>query len=301
MSLRVDRLARAFVIAGGAPGGEYAGVAAIVARHLASRGLDAQAVPTAGSVANARLLHEGLADIGMVQSDVAAMAAAGDGIFASQGAMPQLRALGSLFPEPIQVLVAADSPLDGVAALRGKRVEIGQPDSGARINAVAVLAAHGIGLADLASISERGLVEGLRLLARGELDAVIATISAPARAIQDEAATAGLRLLSLAPEAIERLAAAQPELVPITLPPWTYAGQAQPVRTTAPTALLVGPSGLPDATVETLLREIYGGIDFIAAGSAAGSLIGRDSARRGISLPLHPAAEKFFAGMAPTQ
>lgn len=301
MSVRIDRLAREFVVAGGQPSGEYAQVATIIARHLATREITTQAVATAGSVENARLVHQGLADIALVQNDIAAMAAAGRGIYASQGAMASLRALGSLFPEPVQVLVAPGSPLTDIAALKGKRVEIGQPDSGTRINAVAILAAHDLALEDLGAISERGLAEGLRQLGRGELDAVFATISAPARVIQNQAAATGVRLLPLTPEAIARLAAAQPELVPITLPAWTYAGQAQPVATVAPTALLVASAGMADATVDTLLREVYGGIDFIAAGSAAGSLIGRATAEVGVSLPLHPAAEKFFAEAAPSQ
>jgi TRAP transporter TAXI family solute receptor len=301
ISVRIDRLAREFVIVGGQPGGEYARVAAIIARHLGTRGLDSQAVTTAGSVENARLVHQGLADIALVQNDIAAMAASGSGIFAGERAMAELRALGSLFPEPVQVLVLPGSPIAGVADLRGQRVDIGQPDSGARINALAVLGAYGIGLEDLGAVSERGLAAGLRLLARGELDAVMTTISAPARAIQDQAAATGVRLLPISAEAIARITTASTDLVPLTLPPWTYAGQAAPVPTLAAAALLVGTAGMADATVETLLREIYGGIDFIAAGSAAGSLIGPATALVGVSLQLHPAAEKFFAAARPTQ
>ena len=61
----------------------------------------------------------------------------------------------------------------------------------------------------------------------------------------------------------------------MTLPPNTYPGQTESVETVAVTALLVGTAAMPDATVETILGEVYGGIDFVRAGSTAGSLIAK--------------------------
>ena len=49
------------------------------------------------------------------------------------------------------------------------------------------------------------------------------------------------------------------------------------------------------ADAETLLRRVFDGIDFFAAGSPAGSQISRGSARTGVGIPWHPAAERFFA------
>ena len=75
--------------------------------------------------------------------------------------MAELRALGSLFPEPIQVVVKADSPLASIADLKGKRVDLASAGSGTRANAEALLAASGVATADLASVSEVGLAAGL--------------------------------------------------------------------------------------------------------------------------------------------
>ena len=144
IQLRIDRLDQAFVLAGGQAGGEYAKVAALVAGQLAGHGLEARMVTTDGSVANARLVHQKLADVGLIQNDVAGMAARGEGAFAADGAMGELRALGSLFPEPIQIVTTAGSPLATLADLKGKRVELGQSGSGTRANAEAVLAASGV-------------------------------------------------------------------------------------------------------------------------------------------------------------
>jgi TRAP transporter TAXI family solute receptor len=302
MQLRVDRLDKAFVVAGGQTGGEYAGVAELIAARLADGGLKTQVVATAGSFENVGLIHQLLADVGIVQSDVAAAAAQGTGRFATDGAIADLRALGSLFPEAIQIVVARDSPIATIADLKGKRVDIGQPGSGTRLNAEAVLAASGVAVSDLGEAKQAGLSEGLRQLAAGEVDAVITTIAAPARSLQ-QAATGpgGIRLLSIGTQERAILAGAQPDLVPVTLPPNTYPGQTETVETAAVTAILVGTAALSDATVEALLGEVYGGIDFVRAGSTAGSLISKATAQTGLTLPLHPAAERFLLRATATQ
>ena len=103
-------------------------------------------------------------------------------------------------------------------------------------------------VADLAEAKEAGLAEGLRQLAAGEVDAVITTIAAPARALQRSGRDgAGSSCCSLGTQERAILAGAQPDLVPVTLPPNTYPGQTETVDTVAVTAILVGtaPSRTP--------------------------------------------------------
>ena len=89
--------------------------------------------------------------------------------------------------------------------------------------------------------------------------------------------------------------------VPIVLPPSTYPGQREPVPTVAVTALLTAAAGLPAADVERILTALFDRIDFIRAGSAAGSLIARQTAAVGLTIPMHPAAVAFFGGTAAAQ
>lgn len=299
--LRLDRLDRRLVLAGGQEGGEYAEVAGLIAGAISGHGLAAQAVASDGSWDSVRLLREGLAEVALVQNDVAGAAARGEGAVALDAALPDLRALGSLFPEPVQIVVAAGSPIAAIADLKGKRVDIGQPGSGTRANAEAVLAASGVAVRDLGEAKELGLAQGLQMLAAGEIDAVITTLAAPAHSLQLAAGGPGIRLLSIGTQERAILTGGRRDFVPVTLPPNTYPGQAEDVETVAVTALLVGTTGLADSTVETLLQEVYGGIDFVAAGSAAGALISKATGRTGLTLPLHPAAERFLLRDAPSQ
>jgi TRAP transporter TAXI family solute receptor len=294
ITLRLDRLDRALILAGGPADGEYLVVARLLAQTLVSGGLAANAVETAGSTENIALLRSGRADIALVQGNVADEAQLGTGPFAEAGPYYDLRALASLFPEPVHFIVAKGSPIQDLKELGGRRVEIGLPDSGSRGNAILLLEAAGVGLEDLAAIHEEGLDRGLKRLLAGELDAVIATISAPARRIQQAAATGGIRLLPLPRELRDTLSVQVPGLVPAELPAATYPGQHQAVATIATTALLVAPSGLPATDVERTLAALFDQIDFVAAGAAAGSLIHRQSANLGLTVPLHPAAVAFL-------
>ena len=297
--LRLDRLDRALIIAGGPSDGEYTRIATILADTLARQGTPSNAVTSSGSTENIALLRGGKADVVMVQNNVAAHAQLGTGPFEADGPFYELQALASLFPEPIHVIVAADSNIGGLGELRGKRVEIGRPQSGARHTTIALMEAAGLALKDLQAIQEAGLEKGLELLGKGEIDAVIATIGAPAASLQRAAADGSIRLVALTSAERDAMVARGRVYVPAVMPPSTYPGQRSAVPTVAVTALLASRRGLPSTDVDRVLTTLFDDIDFVSTGSAAGSLIARSSARAGLSIPLHPAALAFFGGDAP--
>src|SRR5690606_35649927 len=194
--------------------------------------------------------------------------------------------------EPVHIIVRANGPTS-VEGLRGMRVDLGTEGSGSRTTALQVLEAHGLREADVQS-SGLGSVAAGDALARGEIDAFFTVIHAPARHLQRLAADHAIRMLPLAPEAIDTLSEDNPALVPVTLPAGTYPGQNGSVRTVAVAALLVGTSNLPDAEVRRLLENVYTDIDFIAGGSAAGAMISPRRARTGVTIPMPPAADEYF-------
>lgn len=293
IEVRLDRLDRAFVVAGGPEDGEYLKVAKLLASAMTDDGMAATAVVSNGSTDNVRLLREGRADVALLQNDVAKLASLGTGAFQHDGPYYGLRALASLFPEPVHVIVSKDSAIRNLRDLAGKRVEIGKPNSGSRVNAIALLDAAGLSLDQLQAIHETGLENGLRMLAGGQVDAVIATVSAPARSVQKAAAGGHIRLLSLSPETTAALTKTSTEFVPIRLPASTYPNQPDVVGTVAVTALLVATDGLARREVEQVLQAAFDKVDFLGAGSAAGSLITRATANLGLTVPLHPAAIGF--------
>jgi TRAP transporter TAXI family solute receptor len=194
----------------------------------------------------------------------------------------------------VHVVVPAASPIRTIEDLRGKRVDIGPSGSGTQYSAVAVLAVHGLGVRDLGEASERGREEAIRRLGAGQLDAFFVTIAPPARDLQKLAAGTGMRLLPLPSPRINRLLAENPGLVAMTLPVNTYPGQGEPIATVATAALLVSTTDAPDAEVENVVSLVFAGADLAGAGSAEGVKATKDSALRGVTIPLHPGATRFF-------
>jgi TRAP transporter TAXI family solute receptor len=283
-------------VASGPAGGEYTRVVEAVLGTAAKSGrkIRVLAVETEGSIENALLLGRGQAEYGLVQSDVASLAVQGAGPFAADGPLTRLAALGSLYPEPVHILVPANSAIRRVEDLRGKRVDIGTPKSGSRINALAVLQAHGIAIKDLAEARGDGAQAAMQQMRVGQLDAFFTTIGAPARELQRLAAGTPIRLVPISAAAAAKLVADQPGLVQLTLAANTYPGQTEPVATIAATALLVGTIDTPQDEVKALLELAFESTDYLAFGSAQGVKISKASGLRGIAIPLHPAAAAYF-------
>lgn len=287
-SQRLARKADLLVVAGGPAGGAYeATVDALRARAKAAKVM-LDAIVGEGSVGNIRMLSDRTAQFALVQNDVARNAYLGRGRFAG-APQAELRAVASLFPEPVQLIARADAGIATIADLRGKRVGLGPEGSGSRTNALALLAANGVPVVALGAVNAAPLPEALNALGEGALDAVFATIHAPAREIQRLATNRRLAFVPIGPSK-ELLDAG---LVPITLPARTYPGQDAPLPTVAATALLVTRADVPATQVNAMLELLFARReDRIAAAVAQ---IAPRTAREGVTIPWQPTADTWLA------
>ena len=103
----------------------------LVNKGRKEHGIRCSVESTGGSVYNTRTIRQGELDFGVVQSDVQAAGLNGTGAFAEDGPYEDLRALFSVHPEPMHLMVRADSRhRNSVEDLRGKKVNIANPGSG---------------------------------------------------------------------------------------------------------------------------------------------------------------------------
>ncbi|MCB2020481.1 MAG: TAXI family TRAP transporter solute-binding subunit, partial [Burkholderiaceae bacterium] len=205
-------------------------------------------------------------------------------------AQHELRAVASLIPEAVQLVVRADGPIKTVADLAGRRVDLGLPHSGTRANAMAILAAHRLAPDSLQIVSGNTLAQATELLVQGKIDALFTTVHAPARALQRAAVRSRLALIDILPTDALRASG----LVPLKLPARTYAGQAEPVQTLATTALLVTRSDVPTKQVDTLLELLFEPASTPRGEGAAMAQINTSTAREGVTIPFMPAAQTYL-------
>ena len=291
------RLARAqdgYAIAAGPERGQYLRFAQALSD---SGGVHAVALVTLGGEENIRLLREGKVAVALAQGDVALDAYEGKGNFAGEGPYGALRAIGSLYPEPVHVLVPARSAALALADLAGKRVAIGVKGSASRTTAVRVLQAHGLELKDVKAL-ELPLGEALVGLRSGGVDAVIQVIGVPADSIRDALDEVALRLVPLTPSAIARLSGSGAGYFTHTIPRGAYSSQKQDVKTVATAALFLAGPELSETEIGTITRFVFArGRDFAARGSAQGVQVSAATARQGVPIPIHTAASKALDAM----
>jgi TRAP transporter TAXI family solute receptor len=291
---RVRRREATFTLASGPEDSEYArfGASLIEAVNAVAPAIKLRQRYSQGSVENASLLARGEADYAIVQGDVAAAALAGEDVFARGGPLASLRAVGSLFPEAVHVVVLPDSAIKEIAQLRGKRVDIGALSSGTRFDAIAVLAAHGLKPADLAEAREDGVAAAVPRLRRRQVDAIFVTSAAPTRALQQLAVEPGLRLLPVRGSALERLVQSHPGLNPLTLPANTYPRQAEAIVTVASAALLLTTIDAPSGEVEHVADLVFKRMPQQQGRSADVVKAAVRHELRGVTIPLHPGAAR---------
>jgi TRAP transporter TAXI family solute receptor len=284
---RLARAADGYGIAAGPQHGQYLRFA-----QALGDGKFARSVPlvTRGGEDNLRLLRAGKVSLALAQGDAALDAYEGKGNFAADGPFPALRAVGSLYPEPVHVVVRADSGLATLADIAGRRVAIGVPGSASHGSALRVLQAHGLAADDIV-ILELPLNEALRKLRSKQADVVIQVIGVPADSVRDALAEVPLRLLPLSQRAVARLASAKAGYFAYSIPRGAYPSQEQDVRTVATAALLLVGVGLTETEVGAVTRFVFeSGRDFAARGSAQGMQVSVANARQGVPIPLHVAA-----------
>ncbi|QEY62189.1 TAXI family TRAP transporter solute-binding subunit [Metapseudomonas lalkuanensis] len=290
---RLSRLQEGYPLAGGPAAGQYARLAQAMASLMRPKGLQLTPLTTEGGLDNLRMLRRGDVVVALSQSDMAQLAVSGSGPFTEVGPYTGLRALASLYPEPVHVLVRGDSPIHDLAGLRGKRVNLGQPGSASRDTAVAVLAAHGIGTADLAETTSLDLQQALTAIRDGKLDATLQVIGAPADSIRAASEAMQLRLLPLEELAIRQLETSRPGTFAAQVAAATYPNQTAPVPTIAVSALLLCDEQLSAGEAEQLVQQLFApDNDWLAAGSIQGEQLSKANARRGLAITLHEGALK---------
>lgn len=292
---RLVRAAQGYAIAAGPEHGQYLRFAQALADNERAR-----MVPliTRGGEENLRLLREGKVSLALAQGDAALQLYEGKGSFAAEGPYPALRAIGSLYPEPLHILVHGESDVASVADLKGRRVVVGQRDSASRTTALRALEAQGLGSTDIMPV-ELALGDALVALQHKEVDAVIQVIGVPADSIREALAKIPLRLIPLSERAVAALVDAKAGYFAFTIPKGAYANQAQDVRTIATAALLLA-AGLSDSEVGAVTRFVFEkGRDFAARGSAQGTQVSIASARQDLTIPLHIAAGEALDSMVP--
>lgn len=263
-------------------------------QHRPETGLRCAATASAGSVANLAGLRDGSFALAIVQSDSLAAAIDGSGPFASQGPDTGLRTVMSLYPEALTLVVRANAGVSRIEDIAGKRIDLGQPGSGTRALADALLAALGWTDASFAPAAAVAPGSLSRALCDGEIDGFLYAVGHPARLVQEVTTTCDARLVPIEGGAITALVDSGKWYVAATIPGGIYRGNPRPVDTFGVSAILATEAAVPDATVRVVAQSAADDLDMLRGlDPVLGHLDPAEIAAPGPA-PLHPAAEAVF-------
>jgi hypothetical protein len=258
-------------------------------------GLIAIAQTTQGSVQNVELIADKTLESGLCQSDVAYWAFSGSGMYSGGKPFDGLRAIANLYQESLHIIVRADSKIEAIADLRGKRISLGGRGSGTRATAVLVLGAYGVGERKFTG-QQLTIEKATEQLRDSAVDAIFFVGGPPVPALAELAQTTTLRLLPVAGEEASALRATYPFLTVDVIPENSYGANPTTVTVGIGTYWLVL-AELDEKLVHDITAALWHPATrkLLAQGSPIARRIRLEQALVGLPLPVHAGAERFYS------
>lgn len=250
---------------------------------------------TEGSVYNLRALRAGDLDFAIVQSDLQYDALKGTGVFHKSGPFKRLRAVFSLYPEPLTIVARKDSGIRSFADLRGKRVNIGSPGSGQRATMKILMAKMGWTMKDFASAGALRSADLPDALCDDRIDAFVFTVGHPNGTVKEATTACPSVLVGVDNAAVRRLVRDNPFYSMAVIPGGMYRGNPRDVTTFGVRATLVTTTDEPESVVYGLVKAVFSNFqDFRELHPAFQGLRKARMVSDGLSAPLDPGALKYY-------
>ncbi len=256
------------------------------------KNLNANATVTGASMANVALLANKEVDIIFIQNDVSYYALTGTELFKDKK-LEDIRGMASLYNETVQIVALADSGIKTIADLRGKRVSVGAAGSGVEVNTRQVLEAAGMTYADI-KVQYLSFAESASNLKDGNIDAAFQTAGSPTAAIQDLSVSKNIVIVPIDGEVATKLMKKWAFYTPEKIAANTYKGVTTDIMTVSVKAMLAVSAKLDAQLVYDMLKAMYANNPRLVASHQKGAKILMETGLEGMSLTLHPGAEKFF-------
>jgi TRAP transporter TAXI family solute receptor len=281
------------VLATGGTAGTYYPFGGGIAKIWNSKipGMNVTAQATGASVENVRLVNRKEAELALVQSDTIDFAYFGKEMFKER--LTKLAAVAVLYPEILQIVVRGDSDAKSFNDLKGKRVGVGAPGSGTEANFRQLMDIYGFKKDDVRA-QYLSFAESANQFKDNQIDAFFVVAGIPNAAIMEIGTTRNVRILPIEGTMASILMQKYPFLGPATIPANTYKGQTADITTVAVKAVLIANSELPESVVYDLTKALFENQAELAATHAKGKELSLKGATKGVSIPFHPGAVKYY-------
>ncbi|MEM7499308.1 MAG: TAXI family TRAP transporter solute-binding subunit [Pseudomonadota bacterium] len=254
-------------------------------------GLVAIAVSTNASVANVNAIDAGQLDAGLAGAQSVTQGYEGQGKF-DGNPKKNIRVIANLYPEDMHLVTPEGVELSSLKDLAGMKVGVAAAGSGTQVSVRMILEHYGIEAEEY----ELGLAQSTQRLADGQLDAFFYAGGTPFAALIQLGSTKGFELYTFSEEERAEINKIIPYYVESMIPAGTYENITYDVPTVAVNGQLITSVEQPEDLVYEITKALWNDNTrkLLDKGHAKGKAIRPETALKGVLIPLHPGAEKFY-------
>lgn len=247
---------------------------------------------TAGSAANVRLLSESYLELAVSQADIINDAYYGENSF--EKSFKGYSAVAGLYAEACHIVVRADSDIKTVDDLFGKKICVGEEESGSEANAMQILSVFGL---NENNITKKNLdyAGAAKALAEKKIDAFFCTVGTKNTVIEELSDKCDISVLSLDNFSISKLISNFKFFTEYTIPANTYKNQKADIKTVGVNSVLLASNKLSEEKVEQITSMIFENADSLQYTVSADLELDEQKAVNGITIPFHKGAAKYYS------
>jgi len=281
------------ILATGGTAGTYYPFGGAMAKIWNSKipGMNVTAQATGASIENIRLMNKDEVELALVQSDNIDWAFFGKEVFKEK--ITKMAAIAVLYPEIVHIVVRGDSPAKTFGDLKGLKVGVGAPGSGTEANFRQLQEVYGMKKDDVKG-QYLSYVESADQFKDKHIDSFFLTTGIPNSALMDVANMRPIKLLSIEDAMVAKITQLYPFLAPAKIPANTYKGQTEEVKTIAVMAVLIADPKLSEQVAYNLTKALIENQAELASAHAKGKELSLQGAVKGVSIPFHPGAAKYY-------
>ncbi|HPE59171.1 MAG TPA: TAXI family TRAP transporter solute-binding subunit [Thiolinea sp.] len=250
-----------------------------------------QVQSTKASVENLNLLQQGKGELALALGDSVKLAWEGDTEVGFKGKLDKLRGIAAVYPNYIQIVAAKEAGIHSLADLKGKSLSVGAPKSGTELNARAIFGADGMSYDDLGKTEYLPFAESVELIKNRQLDSTLQSAGLGVASLKDLSTSLSINMVAVPAAVAEKLGA---PYIAATIPAGTYEGQDEDVETVAVVNFLITNADVSDETAYQMTKLLFENLETLVAAHKAASAIKLEDAIKGMPVPLHPGAERFY-------
>ncbi|WP_240796861.1 TAXI family TRAP transporter solute-binding subunit [Terasakiella sp. SH-1] len=267
----------------------------LVNKGRKEHGIRCSVESTDGSAHNITSIRENDLNFGVAQSDVQAAAWLGTHSFEKAGKYKDLRAVFSVHGEPLQLVVRKDAGIDRFEDVKGKRVNLGNPDSGQRETMMRILGHLGWSKKDFSYVGGLKSAEQSKALCNNQLDAVFFTAGIPNGSVKEATTSCETKLISLTGPWVDGFLKKYPQYSKAVIPARTYRGTDVDIQTFGPKATVVSSTDTDDEVVYQIVRSVMENFtSFKRLHPAFKNVEKSKMIKDGLSAPLHKGALRYY-------